>query len=197
MSSAIHGGFFHVSVHDQTYGFHIKAEDGSSREPRRLPYPSEIRPGARRYLEIRMPLAAVCRDAPRRPDRIKWYRPPEEPNVWATFHVLVHAQDIDDPKWWTRGAAQFHVGETALADGSTLIVLASVMPGFDGEFTGHSESPNGELLRELARKGEAGALLMGRNRDESAWFLDLPSLNRATEGVPPSAARSVEPRISD
>ena len=33
------------------------------------------------------------------------------------------------------------------------------MPGFDGEWSGHTNAPNAEVARELALRGDAGALL--------------------------------------
>jgi hypothetical protein len=177
MNSAVHGGAFHVSIHDQAYGFHVRVEDGSGRPPNRYDYPQAIRPGAHRFLEVRMPSAAACRDAPRLADRIAWYEAPDDPAIWATFHVVVHDSDIDNPDWWRAAAAQYLVGDVPLVDGSTLLVLAGVMPGFDGEFSGRSESPRAAEVRDFARKGDAGAILGGVNKDDSIWFLDLPSPN--------------------
>jgi hypothetical protein len=179
VNSAVNGKAFHVSIHDPAYGFHVKVIDGSGMPPVKHNYPNEIRPGARRFVEIRMPQATVCRDAPKKADRVAWFVPPPEPETWVTFQIVVHDADIDNPNWWQGHlSGQGLVGEALLPDGRNLVVFAGVMPGFDGEWSGSTNSPNAEELKALARQGDAEAMIAGINRDNSLWLLDLPSANR-------------------
>lgn len=183
VNSAVNGRAFHISIHDPAYGFHVKVEDGSGRPPVKHAYPNEIRPGARRFVEIRMPPATICRDAPGKVNRIKWAVPPSEPETWVTFHVVVHDVDIDNPTWWQGHlSGQALVGEAQLSDGRNLLVFAGVMPGYDGEWSGGTTSPNAEELKALARQGDAGAIIAGINLDNSLWLLDLPSATRVASG---------------
>jgi hypothetical protein len=179
----VNGRAFHISIHDPSYGFHVKVVDGSGMPPVRHDYPKEIRRGARRFVEIRMPQATVCRDVPGKANRIAWFVPPPEPETWVTFQIVVHDADIDDPNWWQgRLSGQGLVGEAQLTDGRNLVVFAGVMPGFDGDWSGRSNSPNAEELKRLARQGDAGAIVTGINLDNSLWLLDLPSAKRAASG---------------
>lgn len=183
VNSAVNGRAFHISIHDPSYGFHVKVVDGSGMALVKHEYPNEILPGARRFVEVRMPQATVCRDAPAKAARIAWFVPPPEPETWVTFQIVVHDAEIDDPYWW-RGhlSGQGLVGEALLSDGRNLVIVAGVMPGFDGEWSGHSNSPNAEELKRLARQGDAGAIFTGINLDNSLWLLDLPSANRVASG---------------
>jgi hypothetical protein len=186
MLSAVYGSNFHLTVHDAEYGSHITVHDGSGDSPKLFPHPAPFRPGLRRFVCVLMPDTTAWRPAPRRADRIVWVPATGESTRWRAFHLVV-AEPTVDPEWW-RGTAAL-LAQAPLSSGSVLMLLQSTEPGFDGEWTATSRSPRLEEVRAAAKRGEAGAIIVGTSDDGSIWLLDLPrsatAPDRGSDGKPP------------
>lgn len=172
MSSAVHGEKFHITVHDESYGFHIVARDGSGREPTRLQLPDYLVPGVRRFVEIRIPTITAQRVEPRNAATVHWVVPHVDPTVWTTFNMVVEDPSAD-PDWWQERAGTL-LERRPMSNLSTLAILQSRMRGYDGSWTISADTPNAPEVRAAANRGEARAIVMGTNHDKSLWMLDLP-----------------------
>lgn len=120
-----------------------------------------------------MPNATAWRRAGRRSTGVTWRPLTSDPEVWTTFQIMTEEQAVD-PDWWQRTDANAMIGRLRMSNGLRLLVVSATMRGFDGSVSGQSMSPHAETLRELAKQGHAGAILLGRNDDGSVWLLDLP-----------------------
>jgi hypothetical protein len=165
------GRFLHISLHDPSYGMHVKvnAPDGEVRKV--LPYPDPFVPGVSRLVQLRVPRAAATSDAP--PEKeVEWVDAPDDPEIWVSFEVLVEAPGADLREGeWNRGTTL--VGRVPRSGGGSIAVVWWPMRGSGGSLTLPGKPGDRERVQAALAKGTVRACIHGPNPDGSIWFLEL------------------------
>lgn len=165
------GRFLHISLHDPSYGMHVKVTAPEGEERNVLPYPDPLVAGVTRLVQLRVPRAATTYDAPPGKE-VAWVNAPGDPEVWVSFVVLAEAPGADIREGeWNRGTTP--VGRVPRSDGGTVAVMAWPMRGSGGSLTLPGKPGDRERVQAALAEGTVRVLVHGPNPDGSLWFLDL------------------------
>jgi hypothetical protein len=166
------GGFLHVSLHDPSYGSHMKV---TLRGPAQIVpiSPTRYPPGVIRVASLFVPPAALHYEPHGRP-AVRWLPAPNEDEVWAAFEVLVEEPGLASETWWPGcSVGSLLVGRLDVSDGSTVVVVVGATTGAPGSATFGADSADLAAARATIASGTARALVQGRSVDGSLWFLEL------------------------
>lgn len=147
------GHFLHVTMHEDERYWHIKVVLPEGTIERTWTPPTEIQPGVRRLLQLRIPYQAVRNQPPKGAHRVVWLPAPPDERTWVECTVLHCVGGIPAIKNATA------VGGVTLADGSAALAIARHAPATSGSHT--FRVPDVEEAKRILSRPDIGALIHG------------------------------------
>jgi hypothetical protein len=170
------GKFLHLTMHEDPASWHIKVTLPTGMVEHAWEPPKEIGPGLRRLVRLLVPVEAVRHGPPTRSSDVVWYAAPDE-QTWVEFTILHSIQgDLQ-----VRNADV--LGRVRLADASTAVAIARIIPAEPGTATLPVPDPD-ELRRLWAQSDTLAALVHGTHDDGCLWFLQLQKTPRDAQAEP-------------
>jgi hypothetical protein len=163
------GRFVHLTGHEDPRFWHMKATvDGTTMEYPWSP-PTEFAPGARRLIQLALPLHAIRCPAPPRASRVSWFTVAPAEDEWTYFTVVTYS--AEEPV--VRNGEP--IGRITMADGARALVVAGTGRALD---VAPIRLPDVNGIRaKLSTPGHA-MLLHGLHPDGAFWFLEMHNTSR-------------------